>query len=245
MSDAFEATSAGRLYNLLSDAKNVPGKNITIKQVWSSVFNTNDDLSLLFYHLRELQILVESIKSDAILFSGERKNNYLQYYNVIERLVNVTNFDLPWIDFKNGLNDSVMSRLTFMHYLFVDNKKENLIDSKEINAILDEINNLIGVISNSNEVDNDLRVFCIELLEQMRMKLLYYNIYGAKVIEDLLVHSYGKLCLNSSVYEQRNNKIVKSVFDVVTKLNSLYTFTKNVCEVCGGVAPMLQLIAGS
>jgi hypothetical protein len=219
---------AERLLIILQKAHSQKG---TIKEVWSTVFGIHhSNVKELLWNLSNLIALSNEVL--ICLRNNPETNNelYKLPFKNVEQLLSLTNFDVSWEGAKGLLNEKVMFGLQHCSYALSKLSAEKRIDEKQLEDLRNDVETLINKILKGN-ISNELKEIFVENLENIRRAILAYKINGSEGLRRAFESSLGSIIHNRELVKKEENKEISSVFfDIIDKLNKLFSFAKSAKE---------------
>ena len=133
--------------------------------------------------------------------------------------------------------------MTALSYLsdsiaFVYEINGNNINNEEINSLVEEVDNLINSITESN-LPEDVKTLLFKNLTKIRNSLFYYKISGIEGVRTSLEQTIGSLLIeNQTISPVVENENVKGLFSFIDKLNNLFSTLNSAKDF---IAPIAKL----
>ena len=210
---------AGRLHEILMQSRAIG--NIPTISMWAEVLQTSlDDKTECFRRITHLQELVDEVKYKVSNVQGLNTQLYLSRFADIENAVKVTNYDLPWDNYKQHLNEAAMLNLAHCAEA-LHAYDEDQIDETELAELLKSIDGLSEKLR-AGSVNATLKAVLLDLLEAIRRSIGEYRIRGANGMRKELAYCIGTFVQNHTLFEDENAKEETGWFGkIIVKFNAL------------------------
>lgn len=222
---------AGRLYDILSKTKAQPQHN-ALGEVLSAALNASNSVD---FHKRLvcLKELVAEVRQIVENSEGINKELYLSHYSQIENLVNARNYDMPWNNVSNLLNEPALINIAHIAEILPSTYRENLIEEDALNDLISTIEELIKRVKDSSLLI-ELQRIIIDQLYLTLNSIYAYKIRGARGLKEALSNSYGEFFLNYELFKSAKDfeevkeykTILKKIHTVVTGAFTYYQITQ-------------------
>lgn len=191
---------AGRLYEILDQAKGQPDKD-DCWTIWIKVFGvTKGDRFAALARLGELSQLVERIRRE-ISAMGVNHELYLQWVPHVASVVAANNMAQSWGDYKRFLDTGTMAHLAHCAELYKNRVGELRVDEDELLRVDQEVQALREQILHG-DLPHDLRSLLLDSIRQMSYAIESYRINGAEGLRRAAEQAFGALWL----YKQLNGE---------------------------------------
>lgn len=212
---------AGRLYDILSKAKAQPQDN-ALGKVLSVALNASNSVDF-HSRLAYLEGLVTEVRQAVENSEGINKELYLSHYSQIEKLVNARNYDMPWNNVSNLLNEPALINIAHIAEILPSTYRENLIEDDVLNDLISTIEELIKKVKEGNLII-ELQRIIIDQLYLTLNSIYAYKIRGARGLRESLSNSFGEFILNYKLFEgAKDSEEVKEYKTILTKIHTVVT----------------------
>ena len=212
---------AGRLYDILSRANAQPQHN-ALGEVLSAALNASNSVD---FHNRlvYLKELVAEVRQAVENSESLNKDLYLSHYSQIENLVNARNYDMPWSNVSNLLNEPTLINIAHIAEILPPTYRENLIEEDVLNDLIFTIEELIKRVKESGLII-ELQRIIIDQLYLTLNSIYAYKIRGARGLRETLSNSLGEFILNYELFKGAgDSEEVKQYKSVLTKIHTIVT----------------------
>lgn len=207
---------AGRLHTILVDALRKNEKDQT-RKVWANVFGIEEaNETEIIRSLLSLQELVEEVHSLIENNSQLNSDLFLKSFPNLRRAVSAQNLTNPWSSYKAGLNPETMTRLEFCTEVLSGEYGELSITADE----LEELKKLLSAMvefAEQSTIPDELKVFVLVQLEQLRRGIFDFKIHGARGIRAAMESVIGTTITQTEKYQE----IKETNPDVLARLGQL------------------------
>jgi hypothetical protein len=229
---------AAKLHTLLDSAKKKGNQNFRF--TWANVFDIEqNDTSALLEKYNSLLNLYFSTKK--IITENERLNNEknIKYINLIGQALGLINFNNNTSQFISILTPEVMTALYYLseNISFIYDLPDSLISDDQLKEILEEVEELIFNITDSN-LPPDVKQILVNNLYNIKESLHSYFITGIDGVRESLERSIGSTVMNNQVIAPEvENENVKGFFNVMLKINEIVSTLNGAKEL---IAPLTK-----
>jgi hypothetical protein len=217
-------------------------ESLSFKETWSKVLDIdpNDNIAFMNAMSSVFKLLATSkeyIEKDERL----NKPRNIDFLNKVGEAFSSLNFDSDMKHFRQYVKEETIMALSLLsdHIHLAYNLNESVLTVEEVNDLINEIDNLIDKITNSN-LSEQVTLILFKNLSLIRTSLNHYKVSGIKGVEEALEQALGSILLNKKtllpVVEDEN---VQGVFGIISKINSVLSVGVAVKEL---VAPLVDLI---
>jgi hypothetical protein len=241
---------AHKLHNLLEKAYKMSSESLTdfsspsYRDTWAKVFNIekSDTSALLtsIHYLLDLFLKTKNIIQSNECLNTEKNNKFLTY---IENALLEINLNGTMKHFRDNINNEILTALYYMaeNISFVYNINEKEIDEKEINSLLQEIDELTSNLIASS-LPEDVKAILLKNLNLIRKSLMSYKTLGIEGIRKSLEQTIGSIILNGNIIkEEQENENVEHMFKIISRISSLITVGRAVKEY---LPPVIRQLIG-
>ena len=191
----------GRLYKILTSAKELARKSPsnnppTMRFIWANLFevDSKDTGHILEVYL-ELLKLVRTSKEAIREIPTLNNEVTMKHFDRLELAFSTNSFEHQWANFDQFLDPATMTALEIFADTLSNLAGEKLIDKGEIEKLLNEVETLLRSVR-EDDIPNELKIFLVEKLEEIRLALIYYRINGADGLSRALeIHNRCNVCL--------------------------------------------------
>lgn len=243
-----ESNPAGRLFNLLTAARNKPDGS-KIRDMWAKVLDCdprNDaEISL---RVLELYKISQEVQTLIKLIPELNHDLYLASFNKIDKAIFPLNLEQPWRDKKRELSADLMTRLQFCAEELGKYYSEETLAEEDLQEISQMVSELYELIVDSS-IDPSLRLALLEELSRIRFAISTYRIKGARGVKEALQSLLGSVI----AHRETLRALSKDEMTIPQKLgclvNKLDTFTSKALKIgrilSGPVAKALDFLSNS
>lgn len=184
--------SVARLHTILALLqKKATNKNEEIRLVLARVFEVSpDDFAQLLEIYYALVKLVMKAKDDVANISDIDQSLYLEPFQRLEKGFSANSLIHPWTNFVPYLDATTMKSLQFCADTLSRKLSEQTISGEDLSDLQKEVNELLELVMKIN-VDEKLRSFLVEKLEEIRHAILYYRINGGDGLKEAFENIIG------------------------------------------------------
>lgn len=212
---------AGRLYEILLQAKAQPQHN-ALGEVLSKALNASNSVD---FHRRLvwLKEIIAEVRLTVESLEDINKDLYLSHYSQIEQLVNARNYDMPWSNVSQLLNEPALINIAHIAEILPPTYRENLIEEDVLTDLIFTIEDLIKRVKESSLII-ELQRIIIDQLYLTLNSIYAYKIRGARGLREALSNSFGEFILNYKLFEDaRDYEEVKEYKTILTKIHTVVT----------------------
>jgi hypothetical protein len=229
--------SAGRLLDILSEARNKPAQT-KVRKVWADIFGIKeDDTGTILRMLADLIQLTYKTKSQIKNLEHIDHALYLKPFVKIETMLSSINLEAQWQSWQQQIDEPTIYGLQFCSDRL--NRETNFTTLK--NSDLEQIKKAIEELSNSvsdSNLETPLKLLLIRNLESLRQALIAYKIKGIDGIETELELNMGSLFLNkdkivASADKQESKSFFQKYFKFLDGINKTISTAKQVDQLTG------------
>lgn len=231
----------GRLYNVIYALKFTSGSNS--EDIFCKVFSIEEDdkASILNNYAELFKMCTLGINRIEQLNPKNLQKHKDTLSKVIDGLSKIY-FNAPKHVTNNGMDkfnsyfsSDLMLSLEYCADYLSEHSTEEVVDDEKIIELLKEVNELEEFIV-SSKLQNELERILIYQLNNVRESLLKYKLYGSQGVIDGVATTLGTLLLNREKFEGSKDKgTVERIFNVVAKINSIFSFKDNSIKLIGEV----------
>lgn len=192
---------AGRLHTILTDALRKNEKEQT-RKVWASVFGIDEaNETEIIRSLLSLQELVEEVH--ALIENNSQLNSQLllKSFPNLRSAVSARNLTSQWNTYKVGLNPETITRLEFCAEVLSGEYGELSIPDDEVEELKTLLSAMVEFAENSTLPD-DLKVFVLIQLEELRRGVFDFNIKGARGLRTAMEAVIGTTITQTTKYQE-------------------------------------------
>ena len=236
--------SAGRLYDLLSQARSISG-NKPVRHIWSELFGfDSNDIEQVFIIVADMINLVQAAKEDVSKLHGVNHELYLKPFGRVEGLLKIVNLDIPWDSIKGTLDEATMYGLQICSDALGRQRGTLKVDEDRIAEIQKDIEGLSGRVI-ALDIPGNIKQLIILNLDNIRKAIITYRIKGVDGLQAEIERAIGSIYLHQdeikNVQEQPNVKdVIATYFGTLEKINQLIMFAKNITEVALPYIPYIK-----
>jgi len=238
-------TSADRLYEIL-DKLLAGGGGGNPRLALRSIFNFGD-LTLAYKYLMKTIELSSTLKKMSEMLGGRIAETMETHFEKIQEAllsIDFNNSNQGFAMFSDILsNGNAMAGLKMFASYIADNNIEKDIQQEELEAILQEIDNLIQTIENS-AIDARLRTSLIANLKSMEKSIQEYGFFGILAISDTIQKTTGQVVLESLQTEQteESKSISRLILEKMRDFNTIISFGANSQALLPAIATVIPML---
>jgi hypothetical protein len=235
----------GRLYNIISSLKKTQYASLpNTEHAFSKVFSIEVNNTALIY-----QSYAELFKMCLIGIEEIKKlqpKNCQKYINTLNEVISGLSkiyFNSSSNVMNNGMEKFVsyfdevkMSSLENCADYLSEHTSEELIEEEKLQQLVKDLEELIEYVYSCN-LNTELRNIIIAQLNSTRESLLKYKLFGTEGIRNSMASTVGTLVLNKNEIKDNNLalEIIKNVFTVMGKINTVISAKKNAANLLSGI----------
>ena len=219
-----------------------------MKQVWNLVLDIQRpdqtfDSSLVLLRVSQVVHLVDECKELISQHTEIPQEMYLEPFLAAGMALSTLNLEETWEDFIHRLPpDSVKSMLYTSNYLSRDHAEE-VIEEEILEELLADVAEIFEKVIDS-ELEDDLKTFLVDALDDIRTAILGYRIQGLAGLKSALDSTLGSAFRFrdeiSKIREDSNSRdTVLDFFKLLTKVDGLVATFLKVKQLA---APFVQSI---
>lgn len=231
---------AGRLYHLLSDARD-QNPDLPTRQVWQVVFNSGNDDLVLADRLGKFCVLTHQASRAALgsVPGAKVEQLYWKCFEDIKTLVNSMSLVDAWTNSAQYLSDTTMLGLAYWAKELSGKEREAEISSEQLDELLAEVDKLSSTVA-ASDLDAELKTFIVGKLSDIRSCILDYRIRGSKSLEEAIEATIGGVAMRYGYYEKfRTHHVVKSFEAFVLALKAVVATATGAKELGGDLVKLL------
>jgi len=239
-----------RLLILLNIIKNM-NANDNILKAWKGVFGLRAETPIyeVFPYIISVKDLIDECEKVVNVYAKPKsKPKYLKALKSLSVFYSHTNLGESVQHLKSRITDLEIQALEFCDDELSEVVYEEKIDTKEIEDLIKQVNELIENITQS-EIDDKIKLFSTELLTSIHNALIRYRIVGIESIYETLEKEYLKINyvvehFEGDLKKEKSNflKIFGKLGKFVTEANKTYTFGSNLIAISGPAYDILKLL---
>jgi len=242
-------TSADRLYEILNRLLGA-GPSGDAHAVFRSVFDLPDSESreVIYKYLMKTIDLSSTLKKTSKTLGGRIAGRFEPHIEKIQEAllsIKLENTNSSLNLFWHKLSDrAAMEVLSIFAGYIADNNIEKDIKQEELEAIQQEIDNLIQTIENS-AIDASLRTSLIANLKSMEKSIQEYGFFGILPVSDIIQKTTGQVVLESLQTEQTEESkgIIQSVLELMRNFNTIVSYGANSQVLLTGIATVIPMLS--
>jgi hypothetical protein len=239
------SSSASRLYDtLISLQKNAQNGNDPLKAVIARAFGVEEkDTARLLQIYLELILAVKESKQDIENLSDIDRELYAEPFRQLENGFSANSLAHPWNNFVPYLDVATMKSLQFCADTLSRKIGEKSVSEEKIKEFQKEVDELFEQVMNS-DIDEFLKTFLLERLEQIRHAILYYRLNGAKGLKDALEKIAGAIFIfqvstKDKAFNEKAKTMLSKFGNLVVVLMQFVEFGNNLKGLTGINMPLL------
>jgi hypothetical protein len=239
------SSSAKHLHNvLISLKKTATDGNETLLSIFSRMFKIeSNDIAQLLELYTELIKLVKEAKQDVEKLSNIDKELYLEPFVRLENGLSRISLLHSWNSLEEYLDVSTMKSLQFCADTLTHKVSKKVVSEDDLRNLQEQINELLEQVMNF-DIDESLKTFLLDRLEQIRHAILYYRLNGAKGLKDAYEKIAGAAYIFGVASKEKNfdenAKMLLSKFvHIAIQLAGIVEFANNLKGLTGFGFPLL------
>lgn len=209
----------------------------------------NSEYLSIFKQLSEIISLIEESKKAVKNIEHLDQDRYLKPLFSIEGIFSHINLHDSWNSCKKSFDAVTMTQLEYCSDAVARESQEKVIESEKIDDLLKDINLLQEKFMQSN-ISNQLILTIFDQVNNIRISLINYKIFGVDGLNRSLESGMGAIILNrdkirnelTETDEKSKKNIIKSFFDILTKLNTLVSLGKNTPELIESASTAIKFL---
>jgi len=196
---------AGRLVTILRKAKSMKNQSSPAKQVWPEILESKPkDIPVLLKRLGQLLELPYDIRNQILQFDDIDQKIYLKWLPKVQKSFSALNLDGPFKNFIAHIDEAALDGLDFCSDLLSRRSPERILDQEELNNIYSEAEELRVEIFESS-IENELKLFLTQKLDEILHAIKEHNIKGAQPIENAVESTIGAIYIKPERFEKTKN----------------------------------------
>ncbi|EOU1646415.1 hypothetical protein OQL12_002143 [Clostridium perfringens] len=229
-----------RLYNILTELCKC--KSIDANKGFSEIFNLDeeDKYSILICYADLFKLCDES--KELIKKCPVNNEKFITPIDKAIYALSIIDFNHPsgLRDFRQCLNNTVMTSLDLGAEMLTFQINEPTIDDNSLKQIYEDLNNLKTFIID-NEINIDLKDILITDLNNMIYTIDRYKLFGVSGIKAELSKSLGNILINKDLVKTENeHSVVEKVFKSMSKINTIISFNNNLSNLLTGFLNLIN-----
>jgi hypothetical protein len=219
---------AGRLYNIIDQLrKSAQNPYLAL----SSIFNIDsNDRATILENYAEIFRLTKDVRECILKLDGINHSKYLSpIEDIILSLSKIEfsgNGDL--FSFKTSLDEKVMIRLEYCAEALSSAFGGQSLEESQLEELSDEVESLINYIKELN-INNDLKAIFLNNLENIKIAITKYQLYGPTEIKSILEACLGSIILNGKTVNTDDEKSgFSKIYEFIYRFNQTITFNNNI-----------------
>lgn len=227
---------AFNLHILIEEAYRTSSEDSSYYSTWMKVFQIpdgeDDKVALMESISSMFQLFVDTktlIEQNSKLNTEKNQKHLTTIGNAIYNV----NLHGNMLNFHRTMNQESLTALSYIadSIGFIYDLNEATINSEEADLLIEEVNDLVTTISESN-LPNDSKLILIQNLNNLREALYKYKFLGADALKNALEQSLGSLLLNKqTLSEISNEESFSRFYKVLERLNTLTSVGTSIKEL--------------
>lgn len=224
---------AGRLHALLKEALSQKS-NGTVKRVWAKVFEIDEDNRPLLL-MRVSQVMNLFFETNELLNKLEEVDHEL----LLKRIPNIgaglslMNFENSWNSVAQHFDEHTMELLELCAFEISRAGYKASIPRDELQQLQHQIAELIEQIVQSEDIDNEFRVFLLKYLRMLENAIIDYRVSGVDGIVVSLERAVGALALRPDPISDIKTDAGAKFWSVLGKASTLCSLAVNTAKLLG------------
>jgi hypothetical protein len=235
---------AGRLYDVLSEARNHPtSQGVPAKKIWSSVFGVDSDSTLLIRRLVQLTEEMDEATERLKQLENFTLALHLPQLQSLRHALSPTHLNSNWEHVARFLSESSMLSLASAADWLAHHDPDGEINKSDLDALQREIEELVRVVLDSKS-DIVFRQFVLEQLEKIRSAILEYRIRGPVALREALEYTTGALVLNHTLVKEQADRKDGSILRRFEKVvSTTHTLVTTIAKFHQLAEPLIRLLS--
>jgi len=239
-------TSAGRLLNIIQEAKSIPVHTKCI-DAWAKILNTNkNDMPLLFKRLGSVMALPSQIQK--VVLSTEGISNTKPYLNWLTPINNAfihQNLSANWDTFAKYIDDHTINYLTMTTDMLSLQSPEATINDNELKKLKKDFLDIEKEI-NELDLDMELKNFMLKRIKDIINAIDEYKFNGIEPLMDSLNITIGQIILNNDLaVKSKDNNLAKKFWNLIVNTSVIVTLATGIPQIESNLQNLLPLIKTS
>lgn len=232
---------AGRLYLILEAAQSSAKSEMPQREVWARVFEVDpaDTTSLLAAYLNVIN-LARTAKEAVRQLHDIDQAIYQNPFERLEHGFTVNSFNHQWNNFAKYLDAATMTALSFCSDTLSNRVGETIITEENLADLQEAVESLLEKVLTADDMAEELKLFLVERLEDIRRAILTYRIWGAAGLKEALERTVGAMYIYPDFVPDDDHK--GDFTNVVEKLSKLVTLALKAKEL---VVPQITALLES
>lgn len=223
------SNSAQELHDLLDKAR-AHDSNVTLRQVWSSVFSLSlSDTDQLYGSIGELVELIVKTEREIKAISGVDSKLYLRPFQKIHKLTKMLDLDQPWAAGKELLDDVTMYGLQLSaDTLSITSTVTLHVRKNDINQIRDDCESLLQDL-HLPDITQPFKQYISDRLSELYVSVTKYRTTGLMKVAAVLVSKMDSLereknFLLGELKHSANKPVFTKYIKTLTEVYALVNF---------------------
>lgn len=198
---------------------------------WAQILGiSNNNVESVLPEMTGVFTLYQEVTQTTEKLKTQQRAIILRYLPRIGQALYQLHWGNPWNHVRQYLDEATMVALESAAHAFEEEGfAEVELEEDSISSLLRETEELISQVMNSNELSSDLKAFLIDQLEQIRLALLRYKLYGARGLRKALVQITGAYFCSGLDFrkhirrESKQNEVVGRFWSIAARFSDLVT----------------------
>lgn len=222
---------AGRLLAIINAGKTQPKKKIAA-EIWGTLLEVApEDRTLLLERVGSVLSLPSKIRTEISQIKDVNGSVYLKWLPTVERSFRSINFDAPWQQFIDIIDEAAIYGMEVCSELLSRMTPEKVIDIGSMDTLKVQIDELLSSL-NEHDLDLDIKKFIYDHLTKIKFAIEEYRINGTVPLEGAFHSVLGALVITPEIYTKtKDTDIGKGFWGVMGKLALLVTITVGAIQI--------------
>lgn len=222
---------AGRLLTIINAGKAQPKKK-RAADIWGALLEVSpQDKTLLLERVGGVLSLPSKIRTEISQIKDVNEGVYLKWLPTVERSFNSLNFDAPWQQFIDIIDEAAIYGMEVCSELLSRMSPEKIIDMNSMDTLKSQIDELLSSLDDQ-DIDLGIKKFIYEHLTKIKFAIEEYKINGTVPLEDEFHSVLGCIVTNPGIYSNsKETEAGKGFWGVMGKLAVLVTITVGAIQI--------------
>lgn len=236
-------TSAGRLLNIIKEAKSISSQTQCI-DAWGKILNTNkSNMPLLFKRLGAVMALPSKIEKIVLNTNGISDTRaYLNWLGPINQAFMNQNLSSTWDTFSKYIDQHTINYLTITTDMLNLQSPETNLKDTELEKLK---NDFLGIEKEINEaeLDIELKNFMLKRIRDILNAIDEYKLNGIEPLMDSLNITIGQIILNNELAVKSSKEdFAKKFWNLIVNTSVMVTLLTGVPQIANNLQSLLPLL---
>lgn len=230
---------ASRLVSILEEGKKKPVESSTLK-VWSEILNfERSDSDALMQKIGEVMLLPQKAFALVELYYPQHVKKSEHWRGQIRAAFLHQNLSANWNTFIAHIDDHSISYLSVTADLIQSKISTTLISNEELQNILEDMNDLLGLVL-SSEINAKIKLFLSTEIHALISSIQSYRISGAEPILRRAEGMVGHVLVDKDYRDFLTNHAVgQRAVDSLNVMAALLTIATGLPQLSGSIAMLI------